>query len=152
MSKNGRKRPVIEELLNHASDVFERVKDDARDPANHYSTRDCLMSALAIFYFKYPSMLTFDDASHQDPVLMANLRHLFGIEHAPTDSTLRRRLDPVDPKHVHRALRTSVGWARRHRLLEPFRARPFDGRIPVMIDGTGFVTSTKVHCNHCLER
>ena len=152
MSKQGRKRPVIRSLLNLASDVFERVEPGACDRANGYSMRDCLMSGLAIFFFKYPSMLAFDDASHQDPVLMANLRHLFGIERAPTDSTLRRRLDAVDPKHVHRALRTSVGWARRHRLLDRFRAPRFENRIPVMIDGTGFVTSNKVHCDRCLQR
>ena len=141
---------MIRKLLNRASAAFERVDSGSRDRG--YSTRDCLMSGLAIFWLKYPSMLAFDASSHQNPMVMANLRRLFGIEHAPTDSTLRRRLDDVDPKHVHRALRTSVGWARRHRLLDAFRASRFNDRIPVLIDGTGFVTSTKVHCDHCLER
>lgn len=151
MSTQGLKRPVIKSLLTLASTAFERVRAGNCGRETSYSAHDCLMSGLAIFLFKMPSMLAFDQARQQDPALMANLRTLCGIEQAPSDATLRRRLDRIDPKHVHRVLRTTFGWLRRHRLLEPFRAAHFDHRVPVMLDGTHYFTSTKVHCTHCLQ-
>lgn len=54
------------------------------------------MSGLAISFFKLLSMLQFDVLSYGEPTLMANIQVLFGIEQAPSDSTLRRRLDDVD--------------------------------------------------------
>ena len=152
MSKKGSKRPITVLLLELASKAFERVTTGDCTRQNSYSACDCLMSGLEIFFFKLPSMLQFDVLNHEEPTLRANLRVLFGIEQVPSDSTLRRRHDAVDPKHVHRVLRTTIGWLRRHRMLEPFRATALGDRVPLLIDGTHYFTPTKVHCNHCLER
>ena len=151
MSKKGPKSTVIAQMLTLASKTFERVKTGDCDRATSFSARDCLMSALAIFTFKFPSMLQFDTASHQNQKLISNLRNLFGVERAPTDSTLRRRIDEIDSKHIHRALRTAFGWLRRNRFLDPFRVAKFDNLVPLMVDGTGYYTSTKVRCKHCLK-
>lgn len=152
MSRNGPKTPVITKLLKLATAAFERVTTGDCNRVNSFSAHDCLLNGLAVFFYKCSSLLEFDRLSHQDEIWMANLRRLFGIKRVPSDTTLRRRLDKVEPKCVHRVLRTSYGWARRHRLLEPFRVQRFGDRVPVLIDGTGFVTSTKVKCDSCLER
>ena len=138
MSKKGPKSTVIPKMLTVASRTFERVKTGDCNRATSFSARDCLMSALAIFTFKFPSMLQFDTASYRNQKLIANLRNLFGVERAPTDSTLRRRIDEIDFKHIHRALRAAFGWLRRNRLLDPFRVAKFNNLMPLMVDGTGY--------------
>ncbi len=149
MSKSRRKTALMGDLLERVREQFQRVTIGDDRPANTYTARDCLMCGLAIFVLKFPSMLKFDDA-RDEPVLCGNLRRLFGVARAPTDSTLRRRLDAIDPKAVHRVLRILFGRLLRHRHLEPFRTA--DGALPLAVDGTGYYTSTNVHCNRCLNQ
>ena len=56
-----------------------------------YSWQDCIMSGLAIFGLKFPSLLKFEDGKSDDPILRRNLRNLYGVEKAPSDTTLRER-------------------------------------------------------------
>ena len=43
------------------------------------------------------------------------------------------------------------GWLRRIRSLDPFRVAKFENLVPLIVDGTGYYTSTKVRCDHCRE-
>ena len=61
---------------------------------------DCLMSGLAIFGLKYASLLRFDRDARRDELIRANLKSLYGIGRAPSDTALRERLDEVDPRSV----------------------------------------------------
>lgn len=60
------------------------------DKAGQYEirTRDCLMSALAMFSLKYASLLQFDKDTHER-ALRHNLRTLYGVEPAPCDTQMR---------------------------------------------------------------
>ena len=149
MSKTRRKTALMGKLLELVRKQFERVNSGNDHPASTYTAMDCLMSRLAIFIFKFPSMLKFDDA-RDEPVLCGNLRRMFGVERAPTDSTLCRRLDEIGPKAVHRALRTLFGWLLRHRHLDPYRMA--DGALPLAVDGSGYYTSTRIRCDRCLPK
>ena len=76
---------------------FERIEDAV--PSRGVSLPDCLMSGLAIFALKYPSLLRFDRDARGLGELSAregNLRSLFGIGRAPSDSRMRERLDALD--------------------------------------------------------
>ncbi len=149
MSKSRREDALMGKLLDLVRKQFQRVTPGDDHPANSYRATDCLMSGLAIFVLKFPSMLRFDDA-RDEPMLCDNLRQLFRVERVPTDSTLRRRLDAIDPNVVHRALRTRFGWLLRYRHLECFRMA--DGALPLALDGTGYYTSTKGPCKQCLAQ
>lgn len=65
-----------------------------------YSWEDCIMSGLAIFGFKLPSLLQFEKSKSTEPFIRRNLRTLYGVENAPSDTCLRERLDEVLPTQL----------------------------------------------------
>ena len=65
-----------------------------------YSWEDCIMSGLAIFGFKLPSLLQFEKKKASEPIIRRNLRTLYGVTQAPSDTTLRERLDSISPKQL----------------------------------------------------
>ncbi|NCT57163.1 MAG: hypothetical protein GW760_05575 [Legionella sp.] len=54
-----------------------------------YSWKDCIMSGLAVFGFKMPSLLQFEKAKSSEFSIRNNLRSLYGVEQAPSDTCLR---------------------------------------------------------------
>ena len=80
---------------------FEAVEDAVA--GRGLNLADCLVSGLAMFALKYPSLLQFEhdarslgESAHEPR--RENLRSLFGAERAPSDVRLRERLDVVDPR------------------------------------------------------
>ena len=63
-------------LLGEARRCFEQIPDNA---ANTIPLADHLMSGLALFGFKYPSLLQFDK-DRANETIQANLKALYGIE------------------------------------------------------------------------
>lgn len=53
------------------------------------SWEDCLMSGLAVFGFKMPSLLQFEKEKTSEPWIRRNLRTLYGVERAPSDTCMR---------------------------------------------------------------
>ena len=151
MSRKRDSRPLMQRLIAEAEKYFGSVTTGDCNRRTSYTARDCLFSGFAMFLFKYSSMLKFDRHTHDaEKHVRDNLKCLFDIDHAPSDTTLRRRLDDVDPTCIHRVMRRTFAFLRELRLLERFRV--YDRRIPVMVDGTRFFTSTKVKCERCLPR
>ena len=64
---------------------------------------DCLMSGLAIFGLKYASLLQLERDARQKESIGSNLRSLYGVGRAPSDTALRERLDQVDPRSLRGA-------------------------------------------------
>ncbi len=110
---------------------FEAVTDP-RSERCQISLPDALMSGLALFGLKYPSLLKFDEASQAEAVLRANLKMLYGVVRAPCDTQLRTRLDPVDPAQLRPAFRAVHRHLQRHKALEAYqyleRVAEFSGR------------------------
>ena len=79
--------------------LFEKIPD-SKQGAN-IPLADHLMSGLAIFGLKYPSLLQFDQ-DRNVALTRSNLKSLYGINQAPCDSYLRERLDNVDPKSLRK--------------------------------------------------
>ena len=65
---------------------------------------DALMSGLAVFGLKCPSLLQFDP-QRRDPIVEYNLHTLYGVEQVPCDTQLRTILDPVDPRYLRPAFK-----------------------------------------------
>jgi hypothetical protein len=96
---------------------------------------DALMSGLAVFGLKYPSLLKFDEAYQNEEVIRANLKSLYGVAHAPCDTQLRTRLDPIDPEPLRSAFAAVHRQLQRGKALEDY---PYwEGHYLVSIDGTG---------------
>lgn len=134
-------------LLNTVRDCFEAVPDGKKGCA--ISLADHLMSGLAMFSLKYPSLLQFEQ-DHSAGIRQANLKSLYGIANVPSDTYLRERLDEVDPRHLRKAYTRLLAALQRGKGLEGFAY--FDGYLLVSIDGSGSFSSSRVHCPQCCEK
>ncbi len=127
---------------------FDRVPDPLR--TRGISLSDCLMSGLAAFSFKMPSLLQFDARVRggEDPVRARNLRTLSGAARAPPDTRMRERLDGADPRDLRRRFTRIHAALQRGKVLEGWSV--LDGHLPVSVDGTGRHSSRKAGCrNRC---
>jgi|SaaInlStandDraft_5_1057022.scaffolds.fasta_scaffold30753_1 hypothetical protein len=115
-----------------------------------YTWQDCFMSGLAIFAFKAPSLLQFEKMKSSETMIRRNLRTLYKVKKAPSDSTLRERLDRVPPKHFRLAFKKIFSYLQRSKVLES--CRYLDNHYIISIDGTGQYSSKKVSCKHCCEK
>ncbi len=108
------------------------------------------MSVLAIFGFKCPSLLQFEEQQHTAPIIRRNLRTLYHVDKAPSDTRLRERLDQLPPSHLRRSFKQIFAALQRGKALEDYRY--LNGRYLISIDGTGQFSSNKVHCKNCCEK
>ena len=143
-----RKTLSIPALLKKVRKTFEGIKDSYK-AIPEYSLPDVLMSGLAIFSLKYPSLLAFDN--DQDcPRTQHNLQHLYGLKgRAPSDTRLREVLDEVEPKALRSPVISIFQELQKQGELEAFRY--LEGYL-VSIDGTGQYSSTKISCPDCCEK
>jgi hypothetical protein len=58
-------------------------------PGNEIALVDHLMSGLAMFGLKYPSLLQFERDRREAATTRVNLKTLYGIERAPSDTRFR---------------------------------------------------------------
>jgi hypothetical protein len=78
---------------------FQGISDPRTGDAT-IELSDALMSGLAMFALKDPSMLAFDRRRQQDE---KNLQMIFGMDHVPCDTRMREILDPVAPEDLRPA-------------------------------------------------
>ena len=109
---------------------------------------DSLMSALAMFSLKSPLLLAFDQGRN-DPFVSNNLKNLFGIQQAPSDTHMREELDKINPAQLRESFLFIFTEAQRGKLLEEYRF--LDG-ILLLIDGTGFFNSENISCDDCCKK
>ena len=72
---------------------------------SEFSWKDCIMSGLAIFGLKFPSLLQFEEHK-EDAIIRRNLKNLYHVNKAPSDTCLRERLDMLSPTKLRRLFRT----------------------------------------------
>jgi hypothetical protein len=143
-----RKDLCMPALLDTVRRCFEALPD--AKGSRGIGLADCPMLALAVFSLKYPSLLQFDQ-DRRISTLCHNLKQLFGIERAPSDTHLRERLDEVVPGPSFRAaFKRLFAQLQRGKVLEEYRV--LDGHDLVSLDGTGHFGSEQVHCAQCCER
>jgi hypothetical protein len=101
------KTPAPRKQLS-ADALFRNIRKSLQDVSDlrtgkpDISLPDTLMSGLAMFALKDPSMLAFDQRRQQDE---KNLQMIFGMERVPCDTRMREILDPVDPEQLRPAFR-----------------------------------------------
>src|SRR3990167_11056704 len=132
-------------LFDVVKKSFEKVPS-SHVPRSNITLADCLMSGLSIFSLKIPSLLQFDHAK-EEARIRHNLKSLFQINQAPSDTYLRERLDLIDPALIRKPFKKVFAELQRGNALEQFSY--IDGHYLLSLDGTGYFSSTKVHCASC---
>lgn len=142
-----RKHLSMPGMLRAMRGRFDAIDDPIR--SRGISLSDCLMSGLAVFSMKMPSLLKFDVMvrSGEDPVQARNLRTLYGVERAPSDTWMRERLDEVDPRDLRVCFRDIHAALQRGRATEGWTV--LGGHHLIAIDGTGHHSSKEVRCGNC---
>lgn len=113
------------------------------------SWKNCMMSGLAVFGLKFPSLLKFEEEK-LEPFTRRNLKNLYHVDFAPSDTCLRERLDILSPNNFRRPFKLIFGCLQRGKALE--RYKYLGNHYLISIDGTGQYSSDTVHCKNCCEK
>ncbi|MEF8770995.1 hypothetical protein [Candidatus Accumulibacter contiguus] len=81
-------------LLKQARSSFDGIVDQ-RTNRKSIPLSDALMSGLAMFSMKCPSLLQFDE-KRKNEVIRHNLMTMYGIQTTPSDTQMRSILDEID--------------------------------------------------------
>jgi hypothetical protein len=108
---------------------------------------DSVMSGLAMFSFKFPSLLQFDHLRRSEDRRCENLSRLFGIEKVPCDTYMREILDEESPSILRTAFTSVFALLQRGSVLKNFLF--MDKYYIISLDGTGYFSSHEIHCEHC---
>jgi hypothetical protein len=145
--KRGTKQLSAQQLLLQARVAFDQIPDH-RGKDRDICLADSLMSALAMFGLKSPSLLSFNQA-YKDEAVRHNLNKLYFVKRASSDTYMREELDIVEPENLRDCFCTIFSAVQRYELLEQYRF--LDGYL-VLTDETGMFSSDKVHCKNCCEK
>jgi len=139
--KNVRRNLCVDALHKLLRAAFGAIPD-RRQAGSPIALGDALTSAFAMFSLKDPSLLAFDARRSEE-----NLRHLYGIDQVPSDTQMREILDAVDPDQLRPAFTGIFRELQRGKVLE---SRVFwHGCHLLLLDGTGYFSSNKIHCESC---
>lgn len=144
-----RKHLSAKGLLGLVQEEFKKIKPRTlvKRKAKPIELVDCLMSGLAIFSLKFPSLLQFEEQSKEIGLIKRNLRTLYQIEQVPSDTYLRERLDEVNPREISKIFKKVFASVQRGKVLEDYTY--LDGYYLMPMDMTGFFSSSTVHCQNC---
>lgn len=143
-----RKSLCADSLISTIYRYFQKIPDPRNlQSKSSMSFTDVLMSGLAVFGLKFPSLLQYDQNRN---ILDKNLLNLFHIHHPPSDTYLRERLDELDPSFIRPAFKKIFTQIQRGKCLERFEF--LDGHYLVSLDGTGEFSSGKICCPQCCKK
>ena len=144
-----RKDLGIPSLIAHLQGLFSKIPDPRSLKKSDISIADHLMSGLAVFGLKCPSLLDYDRKRTVEATA-CNLRNLYMVNNPPSDTYLRERLDEVNPESVRPAFKKMFSLAQRGKGLEEFAY--LDGHFLLSGDGTGHFSSNNVSCPYCCKK
>jgi len=141
-----RKQLNADALIQLIREDFQKIPDHRAGNAN-ISLDDALMSALAMFQLKDPSLLAFDKRRRKEP---ENLHTIWGIANIPCDSQMRDILDPLELASLRDPFRSAFRQLQRGKDFEKMAF--LDGHYLLSGDGTGFYSSEKVSSDYCMGK
>lgn len=133
----------MDKLLSLSRKDFEGIVDHRASNSQHLLP-DVLMSGLAMFSLKYPSLLDFEQ---QTVAERENLHHLFGVKRLCSDAQMRKILDEVSPASISELYPNLFKELGRAGLVQSYHYWPKE--IIVSVDGVTHFHSNKIHCDQC---
>ena len=137
-------------LIGSVFHCFSKIQDP-RSPRKRssISLKDHLMSGLAVFSLKCPSLLDYD-TKRRDAPTRHNLSSLYRVNKPPSDTHMRERLDEVDPVNLRPAFKKLFASFQRGKGLEEYQY--MNGHVLISGDGTGHFASSKISCPSCCQK
>ena len=135
----------IDALHKFLAKQFRRFTD-TRDENQSITMQDALMSGYAVFSLKDPSLLQFNNERTNRE---ENLKSIYKVNKAPSDSGMRGILDEVELKEMKKVYAGLGKKLRGAGILEAYSY--ISGHTAVSIDGVHHFSSEKINCCQCLE-
>jgi len=107
-------------------------------------TSSFAISCLAIFYFKWPSLLSYEKQKQLNNV-RENIKKLFKLDDFPSDTQMRERLDVVDSLEFRKPFKEIFAMLQRNKILEKYVF--LNDSYLVSIDGTGSYSRSSYNAN-----
>jgi len=142
-----RKTLSIPNLLKIVRTSFDKIAD-TRKKKSDYEFIDILMSGLAIFGLKCPSLLDFHEKQKEKRV-KHNLKQLYGINETPCNTQLGNVLDKTNPKELRPVTVDVIQELQRQGILESYRYLNY---MLISLDATGSFSSNTISCPQCCEK
>ena len=135
---------TLQTYLDRVASCIKDFKDNRKGSNKSYTMKELGMAAYSVFHMQSPSFL-----AHQQNMNRRKGKHngetLFGFSKIPSDNHIRQCLDHVDPETL-----SPFFDAIPHDInMEEWS---IDGRLLIAIDGVTFFSSSKIHCQCCLEK
>jgi hypothetical protein len=148
--------PVLARTVRHffpdLDEWIEQIEDPRFAPFITYSKRFLLWWGLMLFLTKLGSRRQLDHQLRTDgPEVLANVNRLAGAKQdtCPVNKTLEHFLEKIEDSALAELRRKLVNRLIRMRVLDEARLQ---ARHVVLIDGSGYLTFSREHCEHCLTR
>lgn len=145
MSPRTRKHLSFDPLIRQIHLRAKQLPDSREEDDCRYSVADAMMSAIAMFSLKDPSLLAFQERRND-----VNMKNIFRIQHVPSDTQMREILDPLEPDLLRPMFNDVLRELQRGKALEAYHF--LDGYCLLSMDGSEYYSSKKVHCEHCMQR
>lgn len=128
---------------------FLKLKILGKKRRTNVSIKNALVSLAALFSFKLPSLLKFGEYARNDcnEQIKLNLKNIFQIENIPSDTTMREIIDEIPTNQLFKPFKKIFALIQRGKNLEEYVF--LDKKYLISLDGTGFSSSHKVHCENC---
>lgn len=124
--------------------------DQRRQKSCEYPLGEVILSGICLFLFRYPSIRSFVKEFRGNEVALANLNEFFTLKDVPSDDELRYALSHVPTSFFNRTLRSLHQRLERKKQVQAFRL--LDKYDLIALDGSGQISSYKIHCEKCLTR
>lgn len=137
-------------LFKIAKKHFQTLPDFRNPDLITYTLSDILMSGLALFVLKFPSLLKFEKWCNQNnSSKRLNLKNIFGIKNTPSDTRMREVLDKISPQSFNPLFKKYFKLALRQKKIRSIKS--LNNLFFFSIDGTQAFFSNKISCSNCLK-
>jgi hypothetical protein len=136
----------LNSLVNCLKQSFEKFCDIRKGKNTLYDMVDAGMGAFSVFFTQSPSFLSFQQDMKRRKGY-SNAESLFGMHRIPCDNQIRSLLDPVAPFDLSPVFREVFERLERSGVLKDFRSHA--NKLLVILDGTQYFSSQKIHCQNC---
>jgi hypothetical protein len=140
---------IFDELVTEIRKRFEGLADHRTGENTRYEIKDAAVSAFGIFFTQSSSFLAYQRLMKKAKG-RSNVQSLFGAEHIPSDTQIRNLLDGQDPELLYGVFEKGHESLVASGQMAAFSS--YGGQYLISCDGTGTISSQKIHCSNCSRR
>ena len=137
---------ILNQIIKLLRKEFKKLPDKRGRKHVEYAIEDIALSAFSLFYFQSKSWLDFQ-RNMFTRTGKSNAKSFFGIEKIPSDNHIRDVLDDIRVEQLQPIFDGIYHLLLKKETLQEYQY--FDRTLLVLLDGTYYHSSRKIHCAHC---